>query len=663
MEKIENLDSDSQEREFTEAEKVLGNQPSFEEHINKKNTKTWQEKAQEKGYYQDETGEWWEHFDDGWGDERVPSFKLDVEYPEFANMVERIAEESGIDFRDGGYGIKMVVYNKADELSKLSRETIDNMFTILSGITCSTSGTEEIVLSQNEQDTSKSLEKLYQYYSGLSDEAKNDKSSGQGIGRLAETFIRKYDENLATDDFMMQLSRGANLAQADKEKGYKIFRVLESGITGFSDNNCKGDLFGSYLDFTLQLLKDDLKITKYDNRADVVQRYVRGHGFNEDTVEGFDDVIFPLLEKGDSEVDSIIKGGNAYGVARYRYGIADYTEECLLSRCTPQEIDRLNRIYHEIPTSDYYKFEQNRQDAGRIQGVIIGGRDFIHDERPGVYEILSTMEKYYDAKDEESRELVRQSMVELDRKYPYAGFLENALNLDNYDKEIERMSEYHLDESMKGKTEGYTNEKAIDILRRLVRNTAPEEINPPKTRYDELNRLMGGIDPIINERTGEIKVSLDEVASAITEINRILVGNQKNLGVFPSTISAVSYLDKMAANTLRGLNGKDIAEVIYDPGFKEILRFSQLTSSMEYSETDFESFYSRACEHFSRAYEDDGVDSTKVRDGWRFVGLKITENMSLLGKNYSSKKSTERFVSAVWSGNLSHELIGMFERV
>ncbi len=33
MEKIENLDSGSQERELTEAEKVLGNQPSFEEHM------------------------------------------------------------------------------------------------------------------------------------------------------------------------------------------------------------------------------------------------------------------------------------------------------------------------------------------------------------------------------------------------------------------------------------------------------------------------------------------------------------------------------------------------------------------------------------------------------------------------------------------------------
>ena len=662
MEKIENLSFNQQE--LTEAEKVLGNQPSFEERMNKiKNAKTWQEKAQEKGYYQDETGEWWEHFDDGWGDERVPSFKLDVEYPEFADMVEEIAEKKGIKLYDVDSGLKMIVYNKADELSKLSQKTIDNMFTILSSITCSTSGTEEIVLSRNEEDTSKSLEKLYQYYNGLSNEAKNDKRSERMVGGLAETFIRNYNEDLATDDFMMQLSRGASLAQTDKEKSHKIFQVLESGITGFSDNNCDGNLFGNYLDFTLQLLKDDSKITKYDSKVDVVRRYVQRHGFNEDTVEGFNDVIFPLLEKGDSEVGPIMKGGNAYGVAKYQYGIADYTEECLLSRCTPQEIDRLNRIYHEIPTSDYYKFEQNRQDAGRIQGIIIGGRDFIHDEMPGVHEILSAMEKYYDAKDEESRKSIRQSMVELDKKYPYAGFLENALDLDNYNKEIEKMSEYHLDESMRGKTEGYVNEKAIDVLRRLVRNTAPEEISSPKTRYEELNQFMKDINPVINERTGEVKVSLDEVAPAITEMNRILVENQKSLGVFPSTISAISYLDKMAANALRGLDKKDITEVIYDPGFKEILRFSQLTSSMGYNESDFESFYSKACDNFSKAYEDDGVDSAGIRDGWRFVGQKITENMSALGKKYGTEKSTERFVGAVWSGNLSHELIGMFERV
>lgn len=661
MKKIENLSFNQQE--LTETEKVLGNQPSFEEHMNKiKNAKTWQEKAQEKGYYQDEAGEWWEHFDDGF-DEQASAFKLDVEYPEFADMVEEIAEKKGIKLYDVDSGLKMIVYNKADELSKLSQKTIDNMFTILSSITRSTSGTEEIVLSRNEEDTSKSLEKLYQYYDGLSDETKNDKSSERMVGGLAETFIRNYNEDLATDNFMAQLSKGASLAQINKEKGYKIFQALEDGVAGFSDNNCDGNLFSNYLDFTLQLLEDDSKITKYDSKADVVRRYVQGHGFNEDTVEGFSNVVFPLLEKGDSEVDSIMKGGNAYGVAKYQYGIADYTEECLLSRCTPQEIDRLNRIYHEIPTSDYYKFEQNRQDAGRIQGIIIGGRDFIHDEIPGVHEILSAMEKYYDAKDEESRKSIRQSMVELDKKYPYAGFLENALDLDNYNKEIEKMSEYHLDESMRGKTEGYVNEKAIDVLRRLVRNTAPEEISSPKTRYEELNQFMKDINPVINERTGEVKVSLDEVAPAITEMNRILVENQKSLGVFPSTISAISYLDKMAANVLRGLDKKDITEVIYDPGFKEILRFSQLTSSMGYNESDFESFYSKACDNFSKAYEDDGVDSAGIRDGWRFVGQKITENMSALGKKYGSEKSTERFVGAVWSGNLSHELIGMFERV
>jgi len=174
---------------------------------------------------------------------------------------------------------------------------------------------------------------------------------------------------------------------------------------------------------------------------------------------------------------------------------------------------------------------------------------------------------------------------------------------------------------------------------------------------------MNNISPLLNEQTGEVRVDVREVGAAIAKMNNILTQKHNEQGVMPSTISAIAFLDKMAAYALRNTDSKDIQGLAFDPNFKEIVRFAQLTSSTEYNEQNFEGKYQQITKKISEAYGGDSVDKAIVADGYRILSQNILSNMQALGKNYASKRATERFTEAIWSGNLNDELIGLFQRV
>jgi hypothetical protein len=173
---------------------------------------------------------------------------------------------------------------------------------------------------------------------------------------------------------------------------------------------------------------------------------------------------------------------------------------------------------------------------------------------------------------------------------------------------------------------------------------------------------MESISPIVNERTGEVLVDFDKVGTAVIKMNEILLKNKGKQGIYPSMISAIAFLDKMSAYALRNADRKDLQELPFDPKFKEMVRFSQLTSSIEYNENDFENKYRQIVNKFSEAYGDDDVDSSKIAEGYQILSQQILKNVQGLSKNYSSKSVTARFSDAVWSGNLSDELIGLFDK-
>lgn len=656
----------------TERGEQSNSAPSFDEHMRnmaeKSHRKTLEEKAKEKGYYKNKDGVWVELddygfneqtgcFEPGYGDghERpVGWFKLDEEYPDLADRTEALAEKYQVDYSDFG-GLKAEVYKNADRLSNASEEHLEDIFMITSAISFSHLGTSEKLISYSPEELKNISTFIDDYYITTAQQLPDGKLNRK-IMDISECFVLNYSSRLNEGDFINKLSEYSAKAFQNNTEGYLLIHGIESGIKGISQNEGSGKNFGVFMDYANELLSDKEKITKNDTKFDVINTYVRNHGVDEKTINGFRDVIFPLLEQKDSEVSAILYGGNAYGVVEGQYGIADYTEECLLSTYDPGDIDKLIRIYHEIPTSDYKKFEQNRKDALRLQDTIIGGRDFIHDECVGVNEVLSAIKDYYDNRNSEDSEKYKQKLEELEKKYHF-GVLPYALNFEKYEQPIEYMAEGSVADA------GSPDERAIDILNRLVENTRPNLIQAPVTKYPELNNLMNGIVPLINEQTGEVRVDINEVGAAVTAINELILKNRDKQGIYPSTISAIAFLDKMSTYALRGVKSKEAKELVFDPDFKEIVRFSQLTSSVGYNENDFEKKYNQVLGKVGEAYKEDEIDDSVVAEGYRILSQNILQNMQSLGKKYASKSTTKRFSEAIWSGNLSDELIGLFQRV
>ena len=654
---------DQAEQQKTRAEEVLGNMPSFEEHIQntaeKPHRKTFEEKANEKGYYKNENGVWAVHISefgfDEW-DEPVEGFKLDEEYPDLADRTEALAEQYHVKFDDND-PLKKTIYENANRLTDASDEHLKDMFGIASNITFSGGNTEERLVGYSSDELRAINGFIHDFYTATEQQMPNKKLVlDQQTMNISEYIVRDYSPKLFEGNFLDKLSEYSAKALQDSENGYLVANSIKKCIQGIGINEGSGKYFGEYMDYANELVGDKQKIANYDTKFSLLGTYVWLHGVDEKTVSGFRDVIFPLIEQGDTEIEAITRGGNAYGTYEGTYGIADYTEECLLSTFNPGDINKLVRIYHEIPTSDVKKFEQNRNDAIRLAGTIIGGRDFIHDERIGTNEVLSAIKDYYDHRNDNDAEKYKDKLVELEGKYQF-DVLPEAFNLEAYEKTQDFMPNPGVAD------EGNPGERAIDILNRLVENTRPNLLKAPTTKYPELNGLMENIAPIVNEQTGEVRVDMDEIGAAVKTMNDLLLEHRGEQGVFPSTISAIAFIDKMSTYALRNESQKEIKELVFDPVFKEMVRFSQLTSSLEYDERDFEKKYQQMSSKISEAYKEDGVDSSIVAEGYQILSQNILNNMQALGRKYASKKVTTRFRDAIWSGNLSDELIGLFQRV
>lgn len=613
---------------------------------------TTDEKAKRLGLYQNEKGEWFIQFgkEPSKFDDRADEFELDIKSPKLGNTIDRLSEKYSI----GPGGASMVrkeILERPEAFADKNEEYYDNLFR---AIRISGYGNKAIMQYSGE-DLAKLANTEVKFYETIQNElGDNEQLKIRHIPKIAGDIAKYFDPNLFTDEFVVEIAKLSLESDRDRINGYKRLRLAEELISGMSKNHSDSKLAKDAIGYVDELIKDEGKITEYSTAYDILVRYIRQHGLKNDTIEGFKENIIPLVEQNDPEVEALTNGGNIYGTGDGEYGIGDYIDECLTSRVNPENIDRLVRINREIPTSDFSKFEQNRKDAIRLQGTIIGGRDFIHDERPGAHEVLEAIEEYYDSRDDKSaHEVATEKLNELEEKYHF-DILPNALNIEAYEKPVAYMAYFQH------ASEGSSDERAIDILRRLVKNTTPDLLTAPKTKDEELNQLLQNINPQLNEQNGEVRLNIKDVGPAIVRINQLLEENQNTLGIFPSTISAVAYLDKMSAYALRELDKKQTQEIIFDPSFKEIVRFSQLTSSDGYDEPKFESQYNKILKEVSFAYSENGVDGSKISEALKDLSQMILKNADALAKTYKEEGKTQS--GSIWSGNLSHELIGLFEK-
>ena len=121
-------------------------------------------------------------------------------------------------------------------------------------------------------------------------------------------------------------------------------------------------------------------------------------------------------------------------------------------------------------------------------------------------------------------------------------------------------------------------------------------------------------------------------------------------------IKALSYIERMATAAMRGISKKDYRELPFDPGFKEIVRFNELTASGKaYSEEGFEQFWSGFVSDFSKIWEDN------PSEGYVVLSRRVTARLHELAQQYKAEGKPRAMIDSLWSGNLSHELIGLVD--
>ena len=84
--------------------------------------------------------------------------------------------------------------------------------------------------------------------------------------------------------------------------------------------------------------------------------------------------------------------------------------------------------------------------------------------------------------------------------------------------------------------------------------------------------------------------------------------------------------------------------------------------SDKYSEEDFEHRYSDYIHKAGEAFKEDQINNEKISEAFRLLQSQILKNARAVAGEFSNNQNLKYLANAVWSGNLTHELIGLSER-
>lgn len=509
-------------------------------------------------------------------------------------------------------------------------------------------------LLEKSPETIQALSKQIEKFTELIEEAseKDRKTVAWNLSLIMVPFAGAYDEKLFDDSMVDTIVAYARQSALDQSATRNIGEAIEiAGKSGTSD------CIPAYLDYYQELASssdNDLGFGIYRTRSSHLRNYLVSHGLDEQRVQGFRQNVFPLIEQGDSEAKDI-GVVNSWTIEYERFGISDFTIHCLVSEVNPKNTRDLIQAYREVPTSDFAKFEQNRKDAVELMHILWGGRDWIHDEVPGVHNVVAAMLDYYETQDNEDvRQEKQAAILESIAKIPndYQQIIgDYCFDLNNYEKPVRKLigETYPASFSFSKETE-----PAINVLRRLVENTRQTTLEKPHTEDEQLNALLEQLQVHPDERTGEVYVRWGQVGQLVAYTNGLLQTRQGELGMRPSMVRALAYIDKMATYAMRGVSDKDWRELPYDSDFKEIVKFRELTSgSDKFDAQSFEVFW----KHFTRIpdWPDD------VPKAYKKLSERILGQLNKMARVYQSNQYTSYMSGSLWSGNLSHELIGLID--
>lgn len=468
------------------------------------------------------------------------------------------------------------------------------------------------------------------------------------LGFVMVPFAAAYDERLFNDVMVDKIVEYAQQSAHDLNASWDVGGAIEV-VKKNHDPNC----LPIYLDYYQELESSpNNDLGNYRTRSELLRHYFNSHGLDVGRVQGFRQNVFPLIDQQDPEVEKL-GSTNSWPMDFGGFGISDYRIHCLVSEVNPKNTRDLIQAYREIPTSDFVKFEQNRKDAAELMYTLWEGRDWIHDEVPGVHSVLSAMLNYYETRSnkdvrEEKKTAILQAIAnKIPSGYqPIIG--DYCFDLDNYEKLVKKMNgETYYTSIISEETE-----PAIDVLRRLVENTRQTTLEKPHTEDEQLNSLLEQLRVSPNEHTGAVHVSWRQVGELVAYTNQLLQSKQGEIGLRPSMVQALAYIDKMATYAMRGVSDRDWRELPYDPHFKDIVKFRELTSSADrFHEYSFEVFW-QSFTHIPNW--PDGV-----QDAYRKLSQRVLTQVNKMAKSYNSNRYTAYMTESLWSGNLNHELIGL----
>ncbi len=367
------------------------------------------------------------------------------------------------------------------------------------------------------------------------------------------------------------------------------------------------------------------------------------------------DTVFPMINAEDARIDDFIDGRALRG----GYRIRDYEFECMTQKVSPRAINRLLMQRSELPTRSIQALEQNRIDALAIEDVVVPDHGFIHDQEPMTHDVIAAMVEYYDAANSgddagklngatERLARVLKEAQSIGRRY---GGLEDlqemAFDLKNYDRRIAGV----IDDD--GIAERSYNEPAIEVLRRLEKNTRLESFEVPRVANEKWRELMEAVKIRVNPENGKIRADWQSVGGLVKHANDWLVAMQEKYGIFADNMEAIAFTERAATFALRNVTEKQRGELAYDENFKEMVRFQELIGSFEnYDDRKFEEFYER----FRSMQNEQSAE--RGYEGFAYLQRRILENSRGLAKEYRKEGNPERAMR-MQSGNLLHELVGL----
>jgi hypothetical protein len=213
--------------------------------------------------------------------------------------------------------------------------------------------------------------------------------------------------------------------------------------------------------------------------------------------------------------------------------------------------------------------------------------------------------------------------------------------------------------------------QAIDLVRRLAKNTEPVAEKPPKTSNEQLNIALADIETPADEL-----VESDLLGKALMQMNIWLLDciEQEEIGIEPNTILAIGWLERKAFHVMQALTFEQQSGLIKKPWFRSLLLFQDLTwtPGQQFDRNEFNTFL-QACEKTSS--EGEAVQGNPFEEGYveklqqayaqslslRLIAERTREHASALARKYTVEKRPQ-WVGALWSGNVAHELIGLIEQ-